>query len=204
MGLFGKETEQQMVKRLAGHAGPIIAMFKDVFTGPKGLDARSCLIFSAAVAGYACHQAVLAENGTFAVATTVHGKKFYFGDDVNRHLLEREASVVAFCTAVTKIPRNTVLAIVTAFTQSIGDKDLTICGMDPGYLYDQVAQCWDGIYNNMTKNYCKSPSEWPVLFGIVLQNILVLAMQAGAPAEEAGKIAIETAVAVSKMDKDSF
>ena len=56
----------------------------------------------------------------------------------------------------------------------------------------------------MTAQYCKTPSEWPVLYGIVLQNCLMNAPDAGAPEEEAGRIALESAVYMSKLDRDSF
>lgn len=205
MGLFNKkETDEQIANRIAKNAGHVVAMFRDYFNTPKGFDARTALIFTAALAGVACHEAVKAEKGTFAVITDKAGRNYYFGDDLNKYLLEGNLNVVGFCSVVSGVSREDVLAIVTAFTSSVGSEDLTVCGFDPKTLYNQVYNCWEGIYQNMTSKYCKSPSEWPVLFGIVVQNILMIAIQAGAPKDEAGKIAIESAVAVSKMDKDSF
>ena len=205
MGLFRKkETDEQVVKRLAGKAGGMIRMFKDSFNTPNGIDIRRALVFTASLAGHACHRAVKAEGGSFAVVTTNAGKKFYFGDDLNKYLLENRTSVVSFITAVTGVPQQDVLSIVVAFTQSVGGKELTVCGYDPKPLYEQVKSCWEGIYDNMTSKYCGSPAEWPVLFGIVVQNILLAAIGAGAPGDEAGRIAIECAAAVSKMDEDSF
>lgn len=56
----------------------------------------------------------------------------------------------------------------------------------------------------MIAKNCKSPSDWPVMFGIVLQNILNMSLEAGAPEDEAGRIAIECTVVISKMDDDSL
>lgn len=205
MGSFTKkETEERVLQRLAGNAGNMIEMFKAYFNTVDGIDLRSALIFISALAGHACHRAVKAEGGVFAVVTTEAGKRFYFGDDVNKYLFERRSSVVDFCRAVTDVTKDDVLAIAADQALRIGEGPYTICGCDPGALYEQVSRCWDGIFDNMISKYCKSPAEWPVLFGIVLQNILIMAINAGAAKDEARRTAVECAMAVSKMDSDSF
>ena len=204
MGLFRKNSEEQMVKRLAGNAGNITNMFYQMFSSPQGVDLTRVLIFAAGLAGHACHQAVKAEHGDFAVVKTTDGRTFYFGDSVNQYLFNSKTSVIGLCTAAVRFPGDDVLKIIADFSQSIGAKEQKICGLQPEYLYRQVSQCWEGIFHNMTDRYCNSPSEWPILFGIVLQNILIKAVQVGAPEEEAVRFAIEAAAAISKMDQDSF
>ena len=204
MGLIYEENDEQMVERLAGKAGNIIAMLRSVFTTPEGLDIATAIIFAAGLAGYACHEAVCAEHGTFAVVTTKNGEKYYFGDGVNKYLLESRTSVIGFCNAIADLPEEKVLGIIASFAQGIGSEDMAVCGLKPAELYEQIDQCWKGIFHNMTDQYCQSPSEWPVLFGIVTQNLLVTAYQAGAPKEEATGMAIECAAALSKMGKDTF
>lgn len=96
-GLFEmEETEEQKLQRLSEHAGRILNMFKAFFKTPKGIDIRRALVFTAALAGHACLQAVKANNGSFAVVETEDGKRFFFGDDLNRYLLEDRLSVVNF------------------------------------------------------------------------------------------------------------
>ena len=205
MGLFDrKETQEQVVKRLAGNAGNIIAMLKDVLRGPNGLDMKFPLLYAAGLAGYACHQAVKAEHSTFAVAEMKNGKRFYFGDDVNHYLLEDQYSVWSFCQAVSHNKNEEMLAIVTHVVQSVGTDELMIWNMTPDSVYQKIKECWDGIYTNMTDRYCKNPSEWPILYGIVLQNIILQAVEAGAPCEEAGRMAMECAIVISRMDDDSI
>ena len=204
-GLFEmEETEEQKLQRLSEHAGRILNMFKAFFKTPKGIDIRRALAFTAALAGHACLQAVKANNGSFAVVETEDGKRFYFGDDLNRYLLEDRLSVVNFIFAVSDISQDDVLSIVAGFANQVGAEDLLVCGYAPKSLYEQVNSCWEGIFDNMTSKYCESPAEWPILYGIVLQNIMLTAIDAGAPKNEVGKISVECAVAVSKMDKDSF
>lgn len=202
--LHEKEKPEEQLLRLSGHAGNVLNMFKAFFNTPKGIDIRRALIFTAALAGHACHQAVKAEKGSFAVVTTEDGKRFHFGDDLNRYLLEDSLSVVNIIFAVSDISQDDVLSIVAGFAKQVGSEDLSVCGYAPKSLYKQVNSCWEGIFDNMTSQYCKSPAEWPILYGIVLQNIMLTAIDAGAPKDEVGKIAVECTVAVSKMDKDSF
>ena len=206
MGLFKrKETDEKKAKRLAENAGYFVEMFKAAFKAPQGyIDATQALIFTASIAGYACHQAVKAEKGTFAVVTDKNGKKYYFGDAVNKYLLEDNLSVVGFCTAVTGVSQEEVLAIVAKAAAAVGDESYTLFGYDLKDLYKKVDECWKAVHDRMIAKYCKSPSDWPVMFGIVLQNILNMSLKAGAPEDEAGRIAIECAVVISKMDDDSL
>ena len=204
MGILNRESDEMVMKRLCGNAGHIVEMLKHVFTNQKGCDIRMSLLFASGLAGYACHQAVKEDTGAFQVVETNDGKKFYFGDDVNKYLLENPNSVVSLANAVVDLPEKKVLELVSSFAENCGKEDMLICGFSPEMLYNQIRQCWEGIYANMTSEYCKTPSEYPLLFGIVLQNILTLSVKAGAPKGEAGAIAVEVANAISKMDKDSF
>ncbi|MCR4669891.1 MAG: hypothetical protein K5643_01730 [Saccharofermentans sp.] len=198
------ETDEEIMKRLSSEAGHIIELIKSYFRTPRGVDLTNALIFSASLAGHACHQAVKKGGGTFEVVTDKAGRNYYFGDDVNKYLLESNLNVLGCFAAVTETPYEEVISIIRSFAEHVGDDDLTVCGFNPKSLYEQVHSCWKGIFDNMTSKYCKDPSEWPVLFGIVVQNFLIMSLDAGASKEEAGRIAIECAVAVSKMDKDSF
>jgi len=202
--LLFKENDEQKLKRISENAGNVVQMFNAYFKTPKGIDATMELVFVAAMAGHACHRSVIAQHGKIAEVTTKDGRKFYFGDDLNKYLLENKFSVVSFCTAVTDYPKDKVIEIVSSFADHFTDENYTVCGNNPKSLYEQVESCWESIYDNMTAKYCKDSSEWPILFGVVLQNILIMSLKAGAPKDEATRIAIECAVAVSKMDKESF
>ncbi|MBO6129114.1 MAG: hypothetical protein J6P79_09480 [Pseudobutyrivibrio sp.] len=202
--LLFKENDEQKLKRISKSAGNVVQMFNAYFKTPKGIDATMELVFVAAMAGHACHRSVIAQHGKIAEVTTKDGRKFYFGDDLNKYLLENKFSVVSFCTAVTDYPKDKVIEIVTSLANHFTDENYTVCGNNPKSLYEQVESCWESIYNNMTAKYCKDSSEWPILFGVVLQNILMMSIKAGAPKDEATRVAIECAVAVSKMDKESF
>lgn len=205
MGMFRNiENEEQIAKRLASNAGSVIAMLKGTLRNEQGTDLTACLLYAAGLAGMACHEAVKASNGSFHVATVKDGRKFYFGDDVNRYLLESRTSVFSFCNAVTGVTADTVRALAVSVVQRVGGEDLTIWNMPADIVYQRIKACWDGIHENMTARFCKSPLEWPVLYGIVMQNILVESIKVGAPAEEAGRMAMECALVLSRMDTDSL
>jgi len=49
MGLINEENDEQIVERLAGKAGNIIAMLRSVFTTPEGLDIATAIILRRAL-----------------------------------------------------------------------------------------------------------------------------------------------------------
>ena len=206
MGLFQKkpETPEEMVKRLAGNVGHIIAMLEGTLKNEKGTDLTLCVLYAAGLAGHACHETVKALNEPFAVVTGKDGRVYYFGDSVNHYLLEDRTSVYAFLSPVCGDLNDAVRALAVHITSSVGNGELKIAGLSADMLYRRVKACWDGIYDNMTARYCSSPAEWPVLYGIVLQNILIHSLKAGAPKEEAGRLALECMMTISKMDEDSI
>lgn len=197
------------IERLSKNASAIINMFKHVFTTPQGFDVRKALLFASGLAGYACHQAVKANNEPFVVAETTDHKRFYMGDALNQYLLEGKYSVLAFCNGffdnfAKGAARPDVIEIVKKAIAEIGNPDYKIWeSYPPDYVYSEIKNCWEGIYANMTAVYCQNPQEMPVLFAIVLQNIMIIASQA-APGATIYSLALECAIYISKMDDDSI
>lgn len=196
-----KEITREDVSRLAKNAGHIIAMFEHVYP-----DKIERLKYVSALAGHACHQAVKANGELLVKIETTDGLEYYFGDAVNYYLLENPFCVLGFMKGYydNKAMPPKELDIETSIKNaisSIGDNTYMIWGKhEPGQLYRQTKTCWDGIYNNMTSVYCTRPSEWPVLYAIVLQNIM---FQSDMEAEETFFKALECALFISKMDDRS-
>lgn len=197
------------IDRLSKNASAIINMFKSVFNTPRGFDVRKALLYASGLAGYACHQAVKANNEPFVVVGTADNKKFYMGDALNKYLLEDKYSVLSFCNGFfdnfakgESCPD--AIEIVKKEVSVIGDNNYKIWNVfQPSDVYSDIKNCWDGIYDNMTAVYCQSPQEWSVLFAIVLQNIMIIASQA-VPASALYSMALECAIYISKMDLDSI
>ncbi len=197
------------LNRLSRNASAIIKMFQNVFNTPQGFDLQKAMLYAAGLAGYACHKAVIANGEKFDVIGTENGKVYYMGDALRRYTLEGERSVLNFCDGFFEHfakgeqcpdPHE----IVRNATAVLGDPNYRIWGRyTPENAYELVKECWDGIYENMTKPYCENPSEWPVLYAIVLQNIMVMGLQV-LPAAKLYTMAMECVLYVSKMDDNSL
>lgn len=211
MGLFRKERKENddVVQRLSSQAGHIIAMLKDVFHTAQGLDHWKALLYASGLAGFACHQAVKANHESFVVVETNAGRKYFFGDDVNKYLMEDKYSVLCFMNGIYEhvCPGKAapdIHGVIKNAVSVIGNGDYKIWNVYvPEEVFKEIKSCWDGIYENMTAKYCKNPFEWPILYGIVLQNIMLEAMKAVSP-ENVYIAALECALYISKMDVESL
>ena len=205
MGLFNwPESEQKKLDRLAKGADRVAAMLMGTLQGPQGLDLKLPLLYVSGLAGYAGRQAVKTLGGQVAVISTKDGKKYYYGDTVNKYLLEDRLSVLAFVNAACNLKEEQVAGIAVETTNSLGTDRLNIWNMTPESVYTKIKDCWDGIFDTMTTRFCKDASEWPMLFGLATQMIIRKAIEAGAGAEEAGLMAMQCAYVISKMDDDSL
>ena len=196
------DVTKEDVDRLAKEAGRIIAMFEHVCP-----DKLERLKLASALAGYACHQAVKANGEQFVNVETEDGLEFYFGNALNYYLLTSKYSVISFMKGfyANKVENPDELDIDTpikASASNVGNKDYLIWGKHvPGMVYGQTKECWEGIYKNITLRYCKNPSEWPVLYGIVLQNIM---FQFEMDADDTFLKVLECALFISKMGSKSI
>lgn len=194
--------------RLRNKATAIINMFNSVFNTPQGFSDAAAIMHSAGLAGYACHQAVIANHEKFVVVETADKKRFYMGEDLNKYLLEGRYSVLSFCNGFFEHfakgeSRPDVLELIKRGVEVLGNPDYRIWGkFEPKYVYDKIKNCWDGIYDNMTAAYCQTPQEMPILFAIVLQNFMIKALD-HIPAASLYRTSLECAIYISKMDNDS-
>lgn len=195
--------EKEMLDRLCSHAGNIISMLKGVLSGKNGTDLYIVTLYAAGLAGIACHEAVKAAGEPMVEVDCANGKKYYMGDAVNRYLHENKYSVTGLACAITQMPQSALLEIIQRQAGTIGSEKFVVAGnMDPEDLYKNIKGCWDGIKNNMTLQYCRKPEEWPVLYGIVLQNVMGESMKLAAK-EAIFNTAVDVACALAKMDQES-
>ncbi len=190
------------VKRLSMDAGHMIAMFEHVYS-----DKSECLKVVSALAGYACHEAVKTNKERFITIQSKDNREYYFGDDLNYYLLEGPYSVLGFAGGYYEAKTGSVgtpdvKVLVENAIAAVGDEQYKIWNQEePEQLYNRVKECWQGIYGNMTGKYCRNAAEWPILFGIVMQNIM---FRAEAEPEEVFNKAMESALFISKMDVKSL
>lgn len=190
--------------RLLPGAGSVIAMLKGVLSSEKGTDMFLVTLFAAGLAGIACHEAVKANGEELMVVECDNGKKYFMGEALNQYLCEDRSSVSKLVCAAMQMPESEVTKIIEKQAKIIGTDNFVVAGrMDPEDLYRQVKSCWDGIKSTMTLKYCENASEWPILYGMVLQNIMGESMSV-APKEAVFKTAMDVVIALSKMDKESL
>lgn len=202
MGFNEGINEKEMLDRLCSHAGNIISMLKSVLSGKNGTDLFIVTVYAAGLAGIACHEAVIAAGEPLVEVSCADGNKYYMGDAVNKYLHESKYSVTGLACAVTQMPQSAIMEIVQRQAGTLGTEDFLVAGnLRPDSLYKNIKGCWDGIKDNMTLQYCKTPEEWPILYGIVLQNIMKEAMNV-APTEAIFNTAVDVACALSKMNNE--
>lgn len=202
-------NDKKRLEELANNSSSIISMLKHVFTTSKGIDYWNMLAMSSGLAGYSCHMAVKENNQSFVIVETNKGKKYFFGDNLNKYLLEDKYSVLSFVNGIYNhlYPNKEtpdIHVLVKNSASVIGNENYKIWGMfSPETLFKNIQSCWNGIYENMTGKYCRNPDEWSILFGIVLQNIMAETMKEIEP-DIVYKAALECALYISKMDIESL
>lgn len=198
------ETLDEMLSRLAAAAEKMYeAIAREIATDGQ-VDMRQMIMTTAGLAGYACHQAVLAGNEQQVKVETDSGKCFYFGDAVNRYVFENKTSIFSFVKSLTKMTVEQAVSIDAHVSKFVGTKYVRVMGLFPEKAYGYIKACWEGLFEQAIEKSCKSYEEWPVLMGVLLQNVLYKAIEAGAPAKDVSMMAMESAIVLSKMDDDSI
>ena len=201
-------NQQDTIARLCSHAGNIIAMLKHVLNAENGTNYGTLLMYVSGLAGHACQRAIVANGEGYEKVSVQDGRNYYFGDEVNAYLFENRYSIISFMNAIynKKTGENNpdVSLIIKNCASVIGKDNYKIWNIyEPNIIYKMIKSCWDGIFNNMTSKYCTSPMEWPILFGIILQNVMNEGMTSGKE-KYIYDMALECVLFISKMRDDSI
>ena len=201
--ISNEEAHEAKMNRLCEKASGIVVMLLNDFRNPQGIDIKLSLLFAAGLAGYACHQAVKAEGGSFQIAEGSNGKKYYYGEDINKYLFENDTSIYSFCSALGGIDQAKLVSMVERIVGGLQDTKITIWNLTAESVYKNIREFWEKNFDSMIFAGCEEPAEWPVLMGIVLQNIMIEAGKV-APKEEVARLAMECVISISTMDEDSI
>lgn len=193
-------NEKEMIDRLSSNALNVINMLKGVLSNNMYL----VTIYASGLAGIASHEAVKKLGKEQVIIKGLDGKNYYMGDEVNKFLYEDKYSITNMVRTITEVSEDKLVSIISRQASTVGsDKFLVNGNMDPKDLYKNIKSCWDGIFNNMTNVYCKTPLEWPVFFGIVLQNVIKESLKYTSK-EAIFNTSVDIVCALSKMDNDSI
>jgi len=182
---------------------------------PRGVHLDSMLMTLGALGGYACQAAVRAvaaaqgvpEERVFVVMFGADGKRYFYGDELNKPLLESQASLWSMaagrarklgCTRFPDVAEIAKHVASTVGTNAFG-KPRVPAGM---HLFDEpvtiLARLWPAIQPEAAW-FCTGPAEWPMLFGFAIQDLFERAKDA-APVENALALVMECAIPMSKVD----
>lgn len=181
----------------------------------KGVHVESILCALGALAGYACQanlRAQALENGmpetaAFIVIVTADGKKYFFGDPLNQVLAESQYSVWSLAAGAAQhngcssLPD--ILEIFEHVTKAVGNVEFGIPRIPEGHQpgdtpINYLKVLWPNLLPTI-KQFCQKPSEWPILLGFAVQEVINMSKGVIAP-DLAIKIVMESAIPMSKVD----
>jgi hypothetical protein len=178
----------------------------------RGVHVESLFMALGALAGFACQMSLraVAQAGEqqlpFTVVTTADQRTLYFGDALNAPLAEEEYSVWGLAAAgvvrsgaeppdLGDIFRHVVETVGTPEFGRPRYPEGTGSATVPETV---IRDMWPDLLT-LTTRYCGAPNEWPIAFGLAIQEAIGLAQAAILPSA-ACRIAMEAAVAMSKID----
>ncbi|MFZ6820622.1 hypothetical protein [Undibacterium sp. Ji22W] len=182
----------------------------------KGIHLESLLSALGALAGYACQisvreayvvQLARPEKEVFIVVhSKQNGDTYYFGDLLNRPLAESRYSIWSLASGATqKLGLQQLIDLHEIFkhvTDTLGGADFGVPRIGSAHQAKEtplnyVIFLWPKLFP-LAQSFCKNPADWPVAFGVAIQEILYASKDLIAP-DLALKIVMESAVPMSKI-----
>ncbi|MFL6699693.1 MAG: hypothetical protein ACJ8GJ_21195 [Vitreoscilla sp.] len=181
----------------------------------KGVHAESLLCALGGLAGYACQASLraaalakgLPEQSYLTQVDTRDGKKFFFGDALNKPLAESNLSLwnvavnaarQAGCTTPPDLA-----GIFKHSSQVVGSPEFGVPRLPAGHPtgdlpINYVRAFWPGLLP-LVKKFCPAPDLWPVLYALATVHAITAAKSTLDPCL-ALTIVMESAVPMSKID----
>jgi hypothetical protein len=184
----------------------------------KGVQIESILCALGSLAGYSCQASLRAQamekgipvNSIFVIMNTTNGKQYYFGDPLNSYLIGNEHSIWALAAGAAQhngckeFPD--INEIAEYNVQVLGSDKFGILRVPENHKpqdipINYVTSLWPALLPTV-KLFCQKHSEWPILFGLAIQEAIYAGKTIIDP-ELALKIVMESAFSMSKIDIDN-
>jgi len=183
-----------------------------------GVHVESLLCALGALAGYSCQanlraQALakgISETAAFQMVATADGKKYFFGDPLNEALVKSKYSVLGLAAyAAQEAGAKEFLDIneIFNYTSSVlGQPEFGMPRFPENHSagdspLNYLKALWPAIFP-MVKLFCPNPSEWPILFGLAIQEAITMGKSVIEP-DLSLKIVMEGAIPMSKIDLEN-
>ena len=162
----------------------------NVMKDSKGVHIESLMCVLGSLAGYSCQASLrkefieikgLNENQVFVIVEDKDKKKYFFGDFINKPLIENQYSVWSLSAgAIQHMGITNMIDIREIFeyvTKTVGSDRYGIPripdGHKPGDIpYNYVRNLWP-IFLPIAEQYCAFPNEWPIMFGMAIQEGII-------------------------------
>jgi hypothetical protein len=184
----------------------------------KGVHIESLMCAAGALAGYSCQAAIRTTNRSegldevagLTAATTSDGETFFFGDRLNSSLAESELSIwsIAAGAAQTFGCANIldVNAIFDHVAGSVGTEKFGVPRLPEGHPVHELPRTylerlWPE-FSPSVERFCPNPDDWSLLFGLLLQNLLMQTKDAMDCCLSL-QIIMESAVPMSKVNRSA-
>jgi hypothetical protein len=181
----------------------------------RGIHAESLLCAAGALAGYACQASLRAQtfaNGKSAATElvtveTTGGKRYFFGDPLNRAVAEDRLSVWGIAGGaaehlgvkeffdVHEVFQHTAAVIGTS---EFGVPRLPANHQTSALPAVYLKALWPALFPTV-KLLCPNPAHWHVLYSLAVQDLIFYVKDAIDPAL-AFRIVMESAIPMSKID----
>jgi hypothetical protein len=215
---------QKKVDPLAGPkigAGELRQRLIDRVKDDKGhIHVETFFTVIGSLAGFSCQMSLremlakkpegMSEKIVWAVANGADGKKYYFGDSLNKPLAESQYSIWSLVADALQQLGATLPDVSGIFKHVAGTVGTDAFGIpripgtrQPGDLpINYLKKFWPDIFQLITR-FCEEPSEWPVVFGLVIQQT-IFETKSVCPPNLAATIVMECAIPMSKVDLPEF
>jgi hypothetical protein len=209
-----RKSDSLVGPKLGGRAlaQSLISGLKD----QRGVHIETLLCAVGSLAGYSVQASVREslvrqggepEDKVFVIAHGRDGKKYFFGDALNKPLAEDQYSVWNLAAgAATHLGCHQPVTVEEIFKHAaatVGTPEFGIPRIPEGHRpvdppSNWVKHAWPKALATV-QDYCESPSEWPAAFGIAIQEVMAQAKDVIDPCL-ALSIIMECAIPMSKVD----
>lgn len=195
-------------------SGAVLTAVMHALKDDRGIHLESLFCALGAVAGCACQASVRAEavaageppDSRFEVATTVDGKRYLFGDALNRPLAENRLSLWSLVAgAAAHDGAHQLPDLVEVFKHNaavLGSEAFGVPRIPIQHpLHDlpsnYARKLWPQVQQVLVREL-PEPRLWPVALGLAIQDLMAKT-RGNVPPEIIARIVIESAIPVSKV-----
>jgi hypothetical protein len=193
----------------------VLQRLVDAAKDERGVHVESLLCILGALAGYACQANLRAqalsrgmpETAAFQTVEARDGKKYFFGDPLNDALAGSKYSVWGLAAGAAQNAGAKGLPDINEMFQHtssvLGGPKFGVPRLPEGHAtgdspVNYLKALWPAVFP-MVKLFCPNPVDWPILFSLAIQEVILMGKATIAP-ELSLTIVMESAIPMSKID----